>query len=106
MDSAYYEYPVDRFINKIKNNDHFVISRFNDGEWYCMRREYRHNLEGHPLGFFSSSVANLTANIGNSKFKATAYKTAFPTQAIPDFIFIIYIRKKKNINRLNIKNIL
>jgi len=29
-------------------NDHFVMSRFNDGEWYCMRREYRNNLESHP----------------------------------------------------------
>jgi len=43
-----YNYPIDRFLIKLVKNDHFVMARFNDGEWYCMRREYRNNLESHP----------------------------------------------------------
>lgn len=69
MTTEYYEYPIDRFMIKIIKDDHFVMSRFNDGEWYCMRREYRNNLESHPC-YEELSKDMLTAIINPYNYKA------------------------------------
>lgn len=69
MTTAYYQYPIERFLIKIVNNNHFVMSRFNDGEWYCMRREHRNNLESHPC-YEQLSKDMLTAIINPANYKA------------------------------------
>jgi len=69
MTTAYYEYPIERFMIKIIKDDHFVMSRFNDGEWYCMRREYRNNLESHPC-YEELSNDMLTAITNPDNYKA------------------------------------
>ena len=68
MTTAYYQYPLERFFIKIIKNDHFVMSRFNDGEWYCMRKEYRNNLESHPCyDQLSKDMRNAITNPDNYK---------------------------------------
>ena len=38
---------IDWFINKIKNNEYFSYSRWNDGEWYCFQKKEGQNCDGH-----------------------------------------------------------